>query len=183
MMCDSSRWPWYLVAGPTQFLLSRQGQANVINRCNLLLCFLRNHKKNLIKITQSPKFSLWISQFTKSIFSFTIQNYHKYLIAVLIKSVLVKNNINMNIRTTWTICEQEHLDNVNALVTWTSCKHELSDNINNLTTKNLLTSPTCCWRHRYEMRPAPPGERITAEGGSGQSPRSQKGSRGRWFWW
>lgn len=40
MMWESSRWPWYLVAGSTQFLLSRQGHANVIRRRSLLPCFL-----------------------------------------------------------------------------------------------------------------------------------------------
>ena len=107
----------------------------------------------------------------------------------MVKSKFFKYFINKNILTTRTICEHEHPDSINALVTRTPCKHELSYNMNNLKTlttwqhKHRLTWPTCCWRGGYEMRPAPPGERITAEGGSGQSPRSQTGSRGRWSWY
>ena len=69
------------------------------------------------------------------------------------------------------------------ILIWTPCQHEISYILNNLTTKYPLTWPTCCWRHGYERRPAPPEERITAAGGSGQSLRSQTGSRGRWSWW
>ena len=77
----------------------------------------------------------------------------------------------------------DSLQHYECIIIWTPCNNKLSDNMNNLTTKYLLNWPTCCWHRGYEMRPAPPGERITVEEGSGQSPRSDTGSWGRWFWW
>ena len=47
MMCESTRWPRYLVAGSTRCMARKHDQANVISLRNLFTCFLQREKFRL----------------------------------------------------------------------------------------------------------------------------------------